>query len=224
MAAGSVSRSCTPSRINPGGWQRRSSWVRSSWEKTRSPWCWVTISSTGSISPSCLRKAAGVREGAVIFGYYMKDPRAYGVVEFDEKGNAVSLEEKPAHPRSNYAVPGLYFYDSQVVGIARNLRPSGRGELEITDLNREYLRRGQLRVEVFGRGMAWLDAGTHDSLLEASNFIEAIQKRQGLYVACIEEIAYRLGYIDREALREIAGEHRNTEYGKYLEEIADGYE
>ena len=171
-----------------------------------------------------LRKAAGVREGAVIFGYYVKDPRAYGVVEFDEKGNAVSLEEKPAHPRSNYAVPGLYFYDNQVVGIARKLRPSGRGELEITDLNREYLSRGQLRVEVFGRGMAWLDAGTHDSLLEASNFIEAIQKRQGLYVACIEEIAYRLGYIDREALREIAGEHRNTEYGKYLEEIADGYE
>jgi glucose-1-phosphate thymidylyltransferase len=171
-----------------------------------------------------LRKAAGVREGAVIFGYYVKDPRAYGVVEFDEKGNAVSLEEKPAHPRSNYAVPGLYFYDNQVVGIAKNLRPSGRGELEITDLNREYLSRGQLRVEVFGRGMAWLDAGTHDSLLEASNFIEAIQKRQGLYVACIEEIAYRLGYIDREALREIAGEHRNTEYGKYLEEIADGYE
>jgi glucose-1-phosphate thymidylyltransferase len=171
-----------------------------------------------------LRKAAGVRKGAVIFGYYVKDPRAYGVVEFDEKGNAVSLEEKPAHPRSNYAVPGLYFYDNQVVGIARNLRPSGRGELEITDLNREYLKKGQLRVEVFGRGMAWLDAGTHDSLLEASNFIEAIQKRQGLYVACIEEIAYRLGYIDREALREIAGEHRNTEYGKYLEEIADGHE
>ena len=171
-----------------------------------------------------LRKAAGLKEGAVIFGYYVKDPRAYGVVEFDDRGCAISLEEKPAHPRSNYAVPGLYFYDNQVVGIAKNLRPSGRGELEITDLNRKYLEKGQLRVEVFGRGMAWLDAGTHDSLLEASNFIEAIQKRQGLYVACIEEIAYRRGYIDRDALKKIAGEHRNTEYGKYLEEIADGYE
>jgi glucose-1-phosphate thymidylyltransferase len=171
-----------------------------------------------------LRKAAGLKKGAVIFGYYVKDPRAYGVVEFDDQGKAVSLEEKPTKPRSNYAVPGLYFYDNQVVAIAKKLRPSGRGELEITDLNREYLAKGQLKVEVFGRGMAWLDAGTHDSLLEAANFIEAIQKRQGLYVACIEEIAYRLGYIDREALRVIAGEHRNTEYGKYLEEIADGYE
>jgi glucose-1-phosphate thymidylyltransferase len=171
-----------------------------------------------------LRKAAGLKKGAVIFGYYVKDPRAYGVVEFDDKGKVISLEEKPKQPRSNYAVPGLYFYDNQVVGIAKNLRPSGRGELEITDLNREYLRKGQLRVEVFGRGMAWLDAGTHDSLLEASNFIEAIQKRQGLYVACIEEIAYRLGYIDRETLQEIARELNNTEYGKYLEEIANGHE
>jgi len=171
-----------------------------------------------------LQKAANLKKGAVIFGYYVRDPRAYGVVEFDAHGNAVSIEEKPQKPRSKYAVPGLYFYDNQVISIAIGLSPSGRGELEITDVNREYLRRGQLKVEVFGRGMAWLDAGTHDSLLEASNYIEAIQKRQGLYVACIEEIAYRLGYISREELRGMARGLANTEYGNYLEEIADGYE
>jgi glucose-1-phosphate thymidylyltransferase len=169
-----------------------------------------------------LTKATHLKEGAVIFGYYVRDPRAYGVVEFDPEGKVLSLEEKPRKPRSNYAVPGLYFYDNQVVSFAKNLTPSGRGELEITDLNREYQKRGQLKVMLFGRGMAWLDAGTHDSLLEASNFIEAIQKRQGLYVACIEEIAYRLGYIGRSQLQEIAQGLQNTEYGRYLREIAEG--
>jgi glucose-1-phosphate thymidylyltransferase len=171
-----------------------------------------------------LRRAARLKKGAIIFGYYVKDPRAYGVVEFDPDGKAISIEEKPKKPRSNYAVPGLYFYDNQVIGIAKRLKPSKRGELEITDLNREYLRRGQLRVEVFGRGMAWLDAGTHDSLLEASNYIEAIQKRQGLYVACIEEIAFRMGYIGRGQLQELAQSLKNTEYGEYLKNIADGIE
>jgi glucose-1-phosphate thymidylyltransferase len=169
-----------------------------------------------------LVKATQLTEGAVICGYYVRDPRAYGVVEFDPEGHVLTIEEKPRKPRSNYAVPGLYFYDNQVVALAKNLKPSGRGELEITDLNREYLNRGQLKVMLFGRGMAWLDAGTHDSLLEASNFIEAIQKRQGLYVACIEEIAYRLGYIDRTQLQEIAQSLYPTEYGRYLREIADG--
>jgi glucose-1-phosphate thymidylyltransferase len=169
-----------------------------------------------------LVKATQLTEGAVICGYYVRDPRAYGVVEFDPEGHVLTIEEKPRKPRSNYAVPGLYFYDNQVVALAKNLKPSGRGELEITDLNREYLKRGQLKVMLFGRGMAWLDAGTHDSLLEASNFIEAIQKRQGLYVACIEEIAYRLGYIDRTQLQEIAQSLYPTEYGRYLREIADG--
>jgi glucose-1-phosphate thymidylyltransferase len=168
-----------------------------------------------------LQKASQLEEGAIIFGYYVRDPRAYGVVEIDSDGNARSIEEKPAHPRSNYAVPGLYFYDNDVVAIAKSLKPSGRGELEITDLNREYLKRNQLRVILFGRGMAWLDAGTHYSLLEASNFIEAIQKRQGLYIACIEEIAFNLGYITRDQLREIATGFKNTDYGKYLQDLAE---
>jgi glucose-1-phosphate thymidylyltransferase len=133
----------------------------------------------------------------------------------------VSIEEKPAHPRSNYAVPGLYFFDNNVIQIAKTLKPSGRGELEITDVNREYLRRGKLKVQVFGRGMAWMDAGTHESLLESANFIETIQKRQGMYVACIEEIAYRLGYITREQLRELAKSLGNTDYGRYLVFVAD---
>ena len=144
------------------------------------------------------------------------------MVELDSAGKPVSLEEKPAEPKSHYAVPGLYFYDNQVISIAKNIQPSGRDELEITDVNREYLKRGQLEVIPFGRGMAWLDAGTHDSLLEASNYIEAIQKRQGLYVACIEEIAYRRGYIRRDQLQELAKSLKNTEYGEYLKNIADG--
>ncbi|HTY14511.1 MAG TPA: glucose-1-phosphate thymidylyltransferase RfbA [Methanoregulaceae archaeon] len=168
-----------------------------------------------------LQEAAKFTEGAVIFGYYVRDPRAYGVVEFDTSGRAISIEEKPSHPKSNYAVPGLYFYDNDVIRIARTLKPSGRGELEITDVNREYLKMGRLKVKVFGRGMAWLDAGTHESLLEAANFIETIQKRQGLYVACIEEIAYRLGYINRTQLRELAKSLNNTEYGRYLNFVVD---
>jgi glucose-1-phosphate thymidylyltransferase len=168
-----------------------------------------------------LHHAQSIQEGAVIFGYYVRDPRAYGVVEFDKQGNVVSLEEKPSHPKSNYAVPGLYFFDNNVIRIAKTLKPSGRGELEITDVNNEYLRNHQLKVQVFGRGMAWMDAGTHESLLESANFIETIQKRQGMYVACIEEIAYHLGYITREQLKELAKSLNNTEYGRYLLFIAE---
>jgi len=168
---------------------------------------------------SILQSAAQLDKGGVIFGYYVRDPGAYGVVELDKQGRALSIEEKPTLPRSNYAVPGLYFYDNEVVAIAKRLKPSGRGELEITDLNKEYLKKGQLRVIVFGRGMAWLDAGTHHSLLEASNFIEAIQKRQGLYVACIEEIAYNLGYISANDVKILALSLVNTDYGRYLQEI-----
>lgn len=168
-----------------------------------------------------LKKAASLVEGAVIFGYYVKNPQAFGVVEFDENGNVLSLEEKPKHPKSHYAVPGLYFYDNQVVELAKNLKPSLRGELEITDLNKEYLKMGKLKVELFGRGMAWLDTGTHDGLLEAANFVETIQKRQGFYIACIEEIAYRMGYIDKEQLIKLAEPLMKTEYGKYLMDIAE---
>ncbi|MCE5298662.1 MAG: glucose-1-phosphate thymidylyltransferase RfbA [Methanoregulaceae archaeon] len=171
---------------------------------------------------SILHTASQLTEGAIIFGYYVRDPGAYGVVEMDKEGRVLSIEEKPAEPRSNYAVPGLYFYDNDVIGIAKKLKPSPRGELEITDLNIEYLKQGKLQVMLFGRGMAWLDAGTHYSLLEASNFIEAIQKRQGLYVACIEEIAFKLGYITGNQVKNLASGLRNTEYGRYLEDLADG--
>jgi glucose-1-phosphate thymidylyltransferase len=169
-----------------------------------------------------LKKAGSLKKGAVIFGYYVKDARAYGVVEFDADQNVISIEEKPKQPRSNYAVPGLYFYDNSVVKIAKNIAPSARGELEITDVNRIYLEKGELMVMIFGRGMAWLDAGTHDSLLEASNYIEAIQKRQGLYVACLEEIAYRRGYISNDQLKVLAKGMMTTEYGRYLMDIAKG--
>ena len=167
-----------------------------------------------------LKRAASLKEGAVIFGYYVKDPKRYGVVEFDENNNVVSIEEKPEKPKSHYAVPGLYFYDNNVVEIAKNLTPSARGELEITDVNKEYLKRGQLKVELFGRGFAWLDTGTYDSLLEASNYVETIQKRQGFYISCIEEIAYRNGWISKEQLITLAKEMEKVEYGKYLLEIA----
>ncbi len=169
-----------------------------------------------------LREAGALQKGAVIFGYYVRDPGAYGVVEFDADHNAVSIEEKPAQPKSHYAVPGLYFYDNSVIGIAKGITPSGRGELEITDVNNVYLKKGELRVMVFGRGMAWLDAGTHDSLLEAANYIETIQKRQGLYVACLEEIAFRLGYITRDQVQHLAASMNTTEYGRYLLDIANG--
>lgn len=161
-----------------------------------------------------LQKASQLAEGAIIFGYYVRDPRAYGVVEIDEEGKVISIEEKPLQPRSHYAVPGLYFYDNDVIALAKKLEPSARGELEITDLNREYLKRGKLQVMVFGRGMAWLDAGTHYSLLQASNFIEAIQKRQGQYIACIEEIAFNKGYITRNQLHELGSGLKNTDYGR----------
>ncbi len=158
--------------------------------------------------------------GATIFGYYVKDPTQYGVVEFDPSGRVLGIEEKPAKPKSHYAVPGLYFYDNQVVEIAKQIKPSARGELEITSVNNEYLARGKLRVELLGRGMAWLDTGTYDGLLEAANFIETIQKRQGLYVACIEEIAYRNGWIRREDLLRMADGFK-TDYGAYLRYVAE---
>lgn len=164
-----------------------------------------------------LRQAASLDEGAVIFGYYVKDPSSFGVIEIDrETKTAISLEEKPKKPKSKFAVPGLYYYDNKVSEIAKNLKPSARGELEITALNNEYLKLGQLKVELFGRGLAWFDTGTHDRLLEASNFVEAIQKRQGLFISCIEEIAFRLGYIDEKQLEEIAKSLAKTEYGEYL--------
>lgn len=159
-------------------------------------------------------------KGAVIFGYYVKDPTAYGVVEFDGSGNVLGIEEKPSKPKSNYAVPGLYFYDNSVVKIAENVKPSARGEIEITSVNNEYLNQKHLKVELLGRGMAWLDTGTYDGLLEASNFIATIEKRQGMYVSCIEEIAYRNGWISKESLLKMAAEYK-TEYGRYLEFIAE---
>ena len=167
-----------------------------------------------------LRKAAELEEGAVIFGYYVSNPYAFGVVEFDQEGNVVSLEEKPQKPKSNYAIPGLYFYDNDVVEIAKGIKPSWRGELEITSINEEYLKRDKLKVELFGRGMAWLDTGTCEGLTEASSFVQAIQKRQGLYIACIEEIAYRQGWISKEQLITLAEPMAKTEYGQYMMQIA----
>lgn len=170
-----------------------------------------------------LKEASERKEGATIFGYYVQDPKMYGVVEFDKDGNAISIEEKPENPKSHYAVPGLYFYDNDVIEIAKNIKPSRRGEIEITAVNETYLQAKKLKVEIFGRGMAWLDTGTHDSLLEASSFVSAIQKRQGLYVSCIEEIAYRCGYINREQLLRLAEPLKNIEYGKYLTQIANEF-
>ncbi len=161
-------------------------------------------------------------KGATIFGYYVRDPREYGVVEFDEEGRALSIEEKPENPKSNYAVPGLYFYDNDVVEIAANVKPSARGEIEITSINNEYLTRGTLQVETLGRGFAWLDTGNHDSLLDASDFVAAFQKRQGLYISCIEEIAYKRGFIDKAQLLKLAEPLMKTNYGKYLVEVANG--
>jgi len=170
--------------------------------------------------PEKLRNATSRNNGATVFGYWVRDPERYGVVSFDDNGHAAEIVEKPSHPKSNWAVTGLYFYDNQVLDIAAELKPSARGELEITDVNRKYLERGELYVEKLGRGFAWLDTGTHESLLDAGTYIETIEKRQGLKVSCIEEIAYRLGYIDREQLLKLAEPMRKNEYGQYLLSIA----
>lgn len=168
-----------------------------------------------------LQSSAALAEGAVIFGYFVQNPRDFGIVEFGEDMSVRSLEEKPANPKSNYAIPGLYFYDESASSLAKTVKPSPRGELEITDLNREYLKQGKLKVRLLGRGFAWLDTGTHDGLLEASNFVGTIQKRQGLYIACIEEIAYHMGYITKADLLSLSGQYNNSEYGKYLKRIAE---
>lgn len=171
--------------------------------------------------PRQLRAAAQLESGALIFAYPVRDPQRYGVVAFDETGKALSIEEKPAQPKSHYAVPGLYFYDNDVVNIAANLKPSARGELEITDVNRIYLERGSLQVDVFGRGVAWLDAGMHESLLQAANFVHAVEDRQGMMISCPEEIAYRLGYIDANQLRALGQGMAGNQYGQYLIRLAD---
>jgi glucose-1-phosphate thymidylyltransferase len=168
-----------------------------------------------------LERAASLREGAVIFGYYVRDPKPFGVVEFDDEGNVISLEEKPEHPKSNYVVPGLYFYDNSVIEIAKNIKPSDRGEIEITSVNEEYLKQKQLKVELLGRGMAWLDTGTHNGLLEASNYVEAIQKRQGFYIACLEEIAYNNRWINEDKVLKTAETLMKTDYGKYLNDVTN---
>jgi len=166
-----------------------------------------------------LNRAVQLKKGGIIFGYLVRDPERYGVVEFDPDGNVTRIEEKPKKPKSNYAVPGLYFYDNDVVNIAANLKPSARGELEITDVNMEYLRRGQLRVELLGRGFAWLDTGTEEALQQAASYVQAIQERQGLKISCIEEIAYHLGYINKEGLANLASDMLTNDYGRYLMEL-----
>jgi len=170
----------------------------------------------GTGLPSQLRAAAKLDSGALIFAYPVRDPRRYGVVEFNEQGRVLSIEEKPLHPRSHYAVPGLYFYDDKVVEYAAGLQPSERGEIEITDLNRKYMETGLLQVEIMGRGVAWLDAGTHESLLQAANFVQAVEERQGMMISCPEEIAYRMGYINRDELHQAALAFNHNEYGSYL--------
>ncbi len=170
---------------------------------------------------SLLQSCASLKEGAMIFGYKVHDPERYGIVEFDEHGNVISIEEKPKKPKSNWAVPGIYFYDNQVVRLAESLKPSARGEIEITDLNRLYLERGQLKVKLFGRGVAWLDAGTHESLLQAGAFIQTIQERQGLMIACPEEIAFRMGFISKEQLLKLGQELSSNGYGKYIVDVAN---
>ena len=173
----------------------------------------------GSNFSTTLKRAAAKEDGATVFGYYVTNPQDYGVIEFDENKKAISLEEKPKHPKSNYVVPGLYFYDNDVIEIAKNVKPSARGELEITSVNNEYLKRGKLTVQPLGRGIAWLDTGSHNSLLEASQFVETVQKRQGLYISCIEEIAYNKGFIDEVQLLNLTQPLLKTEYGKYLKNI-----
>ena len=175
----------------------------------------------GAGMSAILHKAAEMKDGAVIFGCYVKDPTSFGVVEFDSTGKVLSIEEKPKEPKSNYAVPGLYFYDNDVIEIAKNVKPSNRGEVEITSVNNTYREAGKLRVQLFGRGIAWLDTGTCNGLLQAANFVETIQKQQGFYIACLEEIAYRNGFIGKDKLLERAEELKKTDYGSYLKEIAE---
>jgi glucose-1-phosphate thymidylyltransferase len=169
-----------------------------------------------------VQQAAKLDEGAIIFGYYVNDPERYGVAEFDKNRNVISLEEKPKNPRSNYAVTGLYFYDNDVVNIAKNIEPSARGELEITDVNKEYLKKNKLRMQLLGRGFAWLDTGTHESLMDASSYVEVIEKRQGLKIACLEEVAYRMNFINKEQLIKSGQKYNKNQYGKYILELAKG--
>ena len=176
----------------------------------------------GQSFSSILQKAASIEMGALIFGYYVKNPREYGVVEFSDEYTVLSIEEKPEHPKSNYAVPGLYFYDNKVVDIAKSVKPSARGELEITSINNEYLRRGELKVKLLGRGFAWLDTGTPEALIDAADFVASFQNRQGLYISCIEEIAYKRGFIDANQLMRLAEPVKKTAYGQYMIEIANG--
>ena len=173
----------------------------------------------GSGFSGMVEEAAKLKEGAIVFGYPVKDPRAYGVVEFDKDGRAISLEEKPENPKSNYAIPGLYFYDNTVIEKSKTIKPSARGELEITTVNERYLQEGKLNVKNLGRGIAWLDTGTHEALLQAANYVEAVQNRQGFYIACIEEIAYQKGWITEKKLKELAKYVVKTEYGRYLENL-----
>ncbi len=173
----------------------------------------------GHSLPDILNRAVHMKKGGVVFGYWVRDPQRYGVVEFDQKGNVLSIEEKPDRPKSNYALPGLYFFDKEVADVANSIKPSARGELEITEVIKAYLKRGRLKVELLGRGFAWLDTGTHESFLEAAVFVETLQKRQGLKIACIEEIAWRMGYITDEQLNQIAGPYLKNEYGQYLLDI-----
>ena len=175
----------------------------------------------GSHLPEILRRASYREDESTIFGYYVKDPRAYGVVEIDENGKAISIEEKPENPKSNYAVPGLYFYTNDVIEIAKNVKPSARGELEITSINDEYMKRGKLAVEKLGRGMTWFDTGTHDALLETASFVQTIEKRQGMQVCCPEETAYKKGWITAEELSKLAEKYMKTEYGVYLKDLAE---
>jgi glucose-1-phosphate thymidylyltransferase len=168
-----------------------------------------------------LEESAQVDDGAVVFGYYVRDPERYGVIEFDGSKNALSIEEKPEHPKSNYAVVGLYFYDNDVIQVAKNIKPSGRNELEITDVNNEYLKKGKLKVKLLGRGYAWFDTGTHESLVDASMFAKTVEERQGLKIACVEEVAYRMGYIDKDQFRELGKSLSKSDYGKYIVNIAD---
>lgn len=177
----------------------------------------------GSHLTSVLMRSANLKEGALVFGYKVPNPEAYGIVEFDRFGNVLSVEEKPEHPKSDYAIPGLYFYDNHVIDIAKQVKPSARGELEITSINAEYLRQKKLRVQLLGRGTAWLDTGTHDGLLEASNFVAIFQRRQGLYISCVEEIAYRKGYIDKAQLQKLAEPMMKTNYGKYLLKVSEEF-